>query len=108
MAYLQMQNRQRFTLFVRLTLAITWPQTVSTSRDYLAVAAQVHGDVRPRVWLVHRELWATYSQRRRSVPILRQACLIGSELENVQALGSLKAAFGSRVFQLLSRYSLLR
>ena len=72
-----------------LTLTITWTQTVSTSRDYLAVAAQVHGDVRPRVWLVHSELWATYSQRRRSAPILQQACLIGSELENVRALGSL-------------------
>ena len=58
-------------------------------RDYLAVAAQVSGDVRPRVWLVNSELWATYSQHRRSAPILQQACLIGSEPENVQALGSL-------------------
>lgn len=70
------------------TLAITWPQIVSTNRDFLAVA-QVHGDVRPRVWLVLSEFWATYSQRRRSAPILLYAYLIESEPENVQALGSL-------------------
>jgi hypothetical protein len=44
---------------IYLTLTITWPQIVSTNRDFLAVAAQVHGDVRPRVWLVLSEFWAT-------------------------------------------------
>jgi len=32
-------------LCVRLTLAITWPQSVLSEEDSLAVAAQVHGGV---------------------------------------------------------------
>ena len=45
MVCLQIQNRQRFALFVRLTLAITWPQGIYVEEDNLAVTAQVNGGV---------------------------------------------------------------
>jgi hypothetical protein len=49
MVYLQMQNRQRFAIFifVRLTtLAITWPLGVCSEENSFAEAAQVNGGVR--------------------------------------------------------------
>ena len=36
----------RYLLLISLTLAITWPQEVLNEEENLAVAAQVHGDVR--------------------------------------------------------------
>ena len=45
MAYLLMQNRQRFALFVSITLAITWPQSARKINKEHVAAAQVYGIV---------------------------------------------------------------
>ncbi len=47
---------RRVTAPAGLTLAITWPQTVSAVREDHSVAAQVYGDVREHALLLVKSL----------------------------------------------------